>query len=333
MNFKRSFIVGISIAVSLMLGACAYMPTSGPTAKKVMHSGEQIGEQSSKAAEDLEQRAVIVDMDANVSSALAQRSQRKLFSETWRDSVEPNVIGSGDVLEVTIWEAPPSVLFGGATNAIGASNARDVKLPPQIVNQEGTIQIPFIGAVRASGRAIPQVEKEIASRLSRMANQPQVMVTPLKNNSSNVAVIGDGGLSVNMPLTAKKERVLDAITAVGGKISSRTSIQVTRGATVRSLPLLSITQDPRQNITLRAGDIVSVLNCKKLTRCLQYFRRKYCNEHAQTNPPHAIRPRGNMAFIPNPTMESDALGRTLPSESPDHLFGTQKSPLATICAE
>lgn len=73
--------------------------------------------------------------------------------------------------------------------------------------------------------------------------------------------------------------------------------------------------------------------CKKLTRCLQYFRRKYCNEHAQTNPPHAIRPRGNMAFIPNPTMESDALGRTLPSESPDHLFGTQKSPLATICAE
>ena len=59
MNFKRSFIVGISIAVSLMLGACAYMPTSGPTAKKVMHSGEQIGEQSSKAAEDLEASKVV----------------------------------------------------------------------------------------------------------------------------------------------------------------------------------------------------------------------------------------------------------------------------------
>lgn len=261
MNFKRSCITGMSITVSLMLSACAYMPTSGPTAKSVVRSGEQIGDQAAaKAAENLEQKAVIVDMDAHISSVLGQRSQRRLFSETWRDSVEPNVVGSGDVLEVTIWEAPPSVLFGGATNAIGASNARDVKLPPQMVNQDGTIQIPFIGAIRVRGRAIPQIEKEIASRLSRMANQPQVMVTPLKNNSSNVAVIGDGGLSVNMPLTAKKERVLDAITAVGGKISSRTSIQVTRGSTVRSLPLLSITQDPRQNITLRAGDIVSVLN-------------------------------------------------------------------------
>jgi hypothetical protein len=30
-----------------------------------------------------------------------------------------------------------------------------------------------------------------------------------------------------------------------------------------------------------------LLNCKNLTRCLQYFRRKYCNEHAQTSPPDA----------------------------------------------
>lgn len=249
------------IGLSLTCGACSYMPTSGPTASKVVRSGELIT-QSPKAevTGELERRAVVVDLNAKISGALAQRSQRQLFSETWRDSVEANIIGAGDVLEVTIWEAPPSVLFGGATNAIGASNARDVKLPPQMVNQEGTIQIPFIGPVRASGRAIPQIEREIASRLSRMANQPQVMVTPLKNNSSNVAVIGDGGVSVNMPLTAKRERLLDAITAVGGKISSRTSIQLTRGATVRSLPLLTITQDPRQNITLRSGDVVSVLN-------------------------------------------------------------------------
>ena len=249
------------LGVSLTCGACSYMPTSGPTASKVVRSGELINQSSNaEVTGELERRAVVVDLNAEISGALAQRSQRQLFSETWRDSVEANVIGAGDVLEVTIWEAPPSVLFGGATNAIGASNARDVKLPPQMVNQEGTIQIPFIGSVRASGRAIPQIEREIASRLSRMANQPQVMVTPLKNNSSNVAVIGDGGVSVNMSLTAKRERLLDAITAVGGKISSRTSIQLTRGATVRSLPLLTITQDPRQNITLRSGDVVSVLN-------------------------------------------------------------------------
>ena len=249
------------LGVSLTCGACSYMPTSGPTASKVVRSGELINQSSNaEVTGELERRAVVVDLNAEISGALAQRSQRQLFSETWRDSVEANVIGAGDVLEVTIWEAPPSVLFGGATNAIGASNARDVKLPPQMVNQEGTIQIPFIGSVRASGRAIPQIEREIASRLSRMANQPQVMVTPLKNNSSNVAVIGDGGVSVNMSLTAKRERLLDAITAVGGKISSRTSIQLTRGAIVRSLPLLTITQDPRQNITLRSGDVVSVLN-------------------------------------------------------------------------
>lgn len=249
--------------VAMALSACSVMPTSGPMAKKVMHSGDRLEsqQQTDQAAAELERRAVVVDLTANVAGLLSEHSKRKLFSETWRDSVEANVIGAGDVLEVTIWEAPPSVLFGGVTNTIGAASARDVKLPPQIVDRNGTITVPFIGSVKVSGRSASQIEREIAGRLSRMANQPQVMVTPLKNNSSNVAVIGDGGVSLNMPLTPKGERVLDAIAAVGGgKITSRTSIQVTRGAIVRALPLLAITQDPRQNITLRSGDVVSVLN-------------------------------------------------------------------------
>lgn len=81
-----------------------------------------------------------------------------------------------------------------------------------------------------------------------------------------------------------------------------------------------VTSKNLKNHKLTFDDIKFI--CKKLTRCLQYFRRKYCNEHTQTNPLNTIRPRGNMAFIPNPTMESDALGRTLPSQSPHNLFGT-----------
>lgn len=258
MNMKLNYFAPLFLAV--VLSACSTMPTSGPTAKQVIRSGEQLQTESAMDTADLERKILVVDLNANIMSSLERRSEKKLFSTTWQNSMQANVLGVGDLVEVTIWEAPPSVLFGGVTNSIGTASSKEAKLPPQMVDRKGNITIPFIGAVRVAGQEIPQVEKNIATRLSKMANQPQVIVTPVKNNSANVAVIGDGGASVNMPLTPKGERVLDAITAVGGKVNSRTSIQVTRGDVVRTLPLLMITQDSRQNIVLRSGDVVSVLN-------------------------------------------------------------------------
>jgi polysaccharide export outer membrane protein len=73
--------------------------------------------------------------------------------------------------------------------------------------------------------------------------------------------VGEVVSSLRMPITAKGERLLDAVAAAGGvrQPIGKITIQLTRGGMVHSLPLDTIIQDPKQNISLQAGDVVTAL--------------------------------------------------------------------------
>jgi polysaccharide export outer membrane protein len=81
--------------------------------------------------------------------------------------------------------------------------------------------------------------------------------------SSNVTVVGEVVQSLRLPLTARGERLLDAIAAAGGVRQpipiSKVTVQVTRGDTVQSLPLEKVIQNPKENVPLAPGDVVTVL--------------------------------------------------------------------------
>jgi polysaccharide export outer membrane protein len=64
-----------------------------------------------------------------------------------------------------------------------------------------------------------------------------------------------------MPLTARGERLLDALATSGGvrQPVNKMTLQLTRGSTVQSLPLQMIIQDPNQNILLQPGDVITAL--------------------------------------------------------------------------
>jgi polysaccharide export outer membrane protein len=123
------------------------------------------------------------------------------------------------------------------------------------------INVPFVGEVRAAGRTQSYIEKDIVNRLRGKANVPQALVRVIKNNSANVTVIGDVVSSTRMPLTSRRERLLDALAAAGGvkNQSNKLSLQVTRGDVVQAMPLDAVIRDPRQNIILQPGDVVTSL--------------------------------------------------------------------------
>ena len=263
-KFKSLLVLGDSsrkVAVGLLavmiLSACSTMPRSGPSTRAVesIDANAVLTDQEA----DYQNKALIVDLNDEVSNQLSHQFNRKMFSELWGGVNNADVIGEGDVLEITIWEAPPAVLFGGVINAMGTGSSQVTRLPEQMVDSGGRVKIPFVGSLKVSGQSVRQIENTIASRLSRMANQPQVIVRQVKNNAANVTVIREGS-SVRMPLTSKGERVLDAVSAIGGvQAANKTSIQLTRGAQVRSLPLITITQDPQQNVMLKPGDVVTAI--------------------------------------------------------------------------
>ncbi|WP_434082469.1 polysaccharide biosynthesis/export family protein [Comamonas antarctica] len=251
----RMLIASGAVAV---LSACStaptWLPTSGPSTKQV--------EEAVANPEDM--GIQIVEVNDTVARRVLASQRQSLFSEVFDATAQSGyVIGAGDVIEVSVWEAPPAALFGsGAIDPRGGpSTTRVTALPEQMVNSNGSVNIPFAGQIMAAGRTPQQIETEIIQRLKGKANQPQVLVRMIRNNTANVTVVGEVANSTRMPLTARGERLLDALAAAGGTRQpvNKMTLQLTRGTQVQALPLDTIIRDPRQNIVLQPGDVVTSL--------------------------------------------------------------------------
>ncbi len=243
------------LTAAAFLTGCNTLPTSGPTAKQIDQAGNA---QANSAIQ-------VVDVDDVVTRQLLSERTQRLFSETLGGtSPVYGGIGPGDGIEISIWEAPPATLFGGSiTESPRATSgaARATTLPEQIVDRDGFVTVPFIGKVVASGKTVAAIETDIAKRLTGKANHPEVVIRQTRNLSSTVTVVGEVASSVKLPLTPAGERLLDALAAAGGTRQpvNKMTIQVSRGASYFALPLETVIRDPRQNIPLRAGDVVTAI--------------------------------------------------------------------------
>ena len=249
-RFRAVALVPVLAAFSIVFGGCAYIPTSGPSVKEINASAGTGAIQ-------------VVDVDASVVQQLVTHRKQKLFSESLTSAIQISYrVGAGDVIEVSIWEAPPATLFSNSSvDPRTQSSTRAVTLSDLLVDGEGTIRIPFAGRVQAAGQTLGAIEAQIVKRLTGKANQPEVLVRLVKNASLNVTVVGEVNTSVRFPLSPSGEKLLDAIAAAGGVRQSvnKITIQLTRGKDVFAMPLDSIIRDPRQNVPLIRGDVITAL--------------------------------------------------------------------------
>ena len=262
MKNKKSFCKWTIFSLVILISGCANLLGSLSSAGP---SKEQITAVSNSEVSGLASSIRVIDVTESVAKQVKASQRRALFSDSWGQTKSQGLlVGAGDVLEVSVWEAPPASLFGTsvADPRGGVSNARLTTLPEQMVNSAGTINVPFAGAISAAGHLQQDIEADITQRLKGKANQPQVLVRVTRNATSNVTVVGEVAQSLRMPLTAKGERLLDALAASGGvrQPVGKMSLQITRGNSLQVLPLQLIIQDPRQNIFLQAGDVVTALH-------------------------------------------------------------------------
>jgi polysaccharide export outer membrane protein len=252
--------LALALATGLVAG-CASVGSSGPSTGRVTKAGQQYIEASG---------IKIVDVTDTVARRLSDLNRPPLFSqELGGGFVEPTVIGPGDVVDITIVEAPPAVLFSNTVSAaqlITGTSLRPntvssgLELPQQMVDLDGRISIPFAGSIQAAGRTPQQIEREIISRLRGKAHDPQAVVRRVTNATDTVTVLGDVGQSGRIPLTAKGERILDVLASAGGakQSLSKSVIQITRGDHSLTLPLATVVSDARQNIVLEPNDVVTI---------------------------------------------------------------------------
>lgn len=256
---KRYGIVSMTVLVAMMTGCQSineWQSGVGPS-KKTIENHNKVPENTDEKPSGL----TIVEIDNHIASLSARLSPISRFSDHYR-SVQNfnNRINAGDVVDVSIWEAPPALLFGTANDISGMTGSKEVRLPEQMVDAKGQISIPFVGKLTVKGKTPQEVQDMIVRGLHRKANSPSAVVRIAKNNSADVTVLGEVNNTLRMPLTGKAERVLDAVAAAGGTKhpSSRVTIQLNRQGQRVEMPFDMVVNDPVQNIILQTGDVISV---------------------------------------------------------------------------
>lgn len=246
----------VGMALATLLTGCStfpsWLPSSGPSVAQVVEQG------------GTDSPIPVVEVNDAIARRLLAAQRTDSFAEVLSAKAPPGyVVGAGDVLEVSVWEAPPAALFGAAVvdPRAGLTTTRQTTFPEQIVNADGVINVPFAGTVPVAGKTPQQIEADLVQRLKTKANQPQVLVRVIRNATQNVTVVGEVAQSIRMPLTAKGERLLDAVAAAGGvrQPVGKMTLQVSRGGKVVAMPLERVIQDPKQNVYLQPGDVVTAL--------------------------------------------------------------------------
>jgi polysaccharide export outer membrane protein len=167
-----------------------------------------------------------------------------------------SLIGVGDVVTVSIWEASDNGLFSSGTSRQGGT-----QIPEQPVSETGTIVVPYAGIVRVAGRTPQEVKVDVEKALSGMAVEPQVLVNVVKNNSNTVTVTGEVASSGRIPLTGGGNRLMDVIATAGGPRmeSHQLAVQITRGMRTETIPMEKLISDPRENIYVQPNDVVTLI--------------------------------------------------------------------------
>ncbi len=211
---------------------------------------------------------VLVPVDEHVLRTVGLNAAGPRFAGRLTDRLPPRglTIGAGDVVSISVFEAAPGGLFTPPVSA-GARPGNFVDLPPQTVGRDGTINVPYAGAIPVTGRTPSQIERAIEAQLRNRAIEPQVVLTLREQRSNQASVLGDVNNATKVTLNPQGERVLDLIARAGGpKFPAYESVvSIQRGSRKAQVSLSTLIREPSNNIYVQPGDTIYV------TREQRYF--------------------------------------------------------------
>lgn len=122
------------------------------------------------------------------------------------------VLGSGDVIRVTVYQNP------------------DLTLETR-VSEAGVISYPLLGSVKAGGLSVTQVENRIAEGLKsgNFVKQPQVTVLVIQVRGNQVSVLGQVNRPGRYPLEVADSKLSDVLAVAGGIAPTGADIVVVVG--------------------------------------------------------------------------------------------------------
>jgi polysaccharide export outer membrane protein len=176
----------------------------------------------------------------------AQDAARPTASDAAAPAItESYVIGASDVIAVTVFKEPT------LSNSL-------------LVRPDGMISIPLLGDVKASGKTPLQLADEIAAKLKKYVQDPNVTVILNQMNSKRVFLIGEIGKTGPIEMTPGMT-LLEAIATAGGlnQYANAKKIYILRSeaGTQQKIPVQykqALKGDLSLNLILNPGDTIVV---------------------------------------------------------------------------
>ncbi len=191
-------------------------------------------------------RLALIVFAALPLSVPAQQPTSVPDADASSDARDGYLIGPEDVLDVSVWKEE------GLKKEL-------------LVRPDGGVSFPLVGDLKAAGKTVAQLQREIVARLSKYIPEPVVNVSIVKIASNKIYVLG----KVNKPgeyLTGRYVDVLQALSMAGGltPFAAENGIKVIRKENGKEIVLpfqygkVQSGAGLEQNIQLKSGDVILV---------------------------------------------------------------------------
>jgi len=240
------------VVLCLAAAGCSTIPGEGPSGQEIIDAGTQVNPQFA-----------LIEITDPVLAEIA-RWPGPSFYGRFGDYRGPNLqrIGIGDAVQITIWEAAAGGLFSSPTISPNSPGSRTAVIPSQVVAQDGAITVPYAGRINVVNRTPPQVEAQIVRRLAGKAIEPQALVTVTHNAANTATVTGEVVNGAMVPLSPRGDRIMDVIAEAGGLHTPVRDafINLMRNGRSARVAMQLLLTDPKENIYVRPGDVITVVN-------------------------------------------------------------------------
>ncbi|MFV0475136.1 MAG: polysaccharide biosynthesis/export family protein [Pikeienuella sp.] len=220
------------------LSAC--VPADGPSVYGVMSSAR-------------ENNIPVVELTEEAVRTIGAPFQGKSLDRFNSPAYGADVIKPGDVISVSIFDNGESGIFIAAESA-------SVDLGEYTVSDDGTVSLPYAGRILVGGGSTDDAQQRVNEKLRASAVNPYTNVSITRKSTDTYAVLGSVASGGNYNLTAKSERVLDAVAAAGGPTISpnETMVTLVRNGATGKQTLKQVILSAKQNVRVQPGDVLIV---------------------------------------------------------------------------
>lgn len=132
---------------------------------------------------------------------------------------------------------------------IRVPDVEEINEKPFRIDNEGQLNLPLVGRIRAAGLSVRELEAALTTRLREFVREPQVIITVVQFRAEPVFFVGAFRAPGIYPLQGRRTLV-EMLTSIGGlQPNASRRIKVTRRLESGSIPLPNAVSDQEKKIS------------------------------------------------------------------------------------